>query len=361
MAREDERGSSYPSQRDLVVVSIERSGQALKIMAPMASRDEPRCAVRRGEVRECDDRRRDGCRSVVELRWIIGVELLATERRLWASVLDLISAKTGTENVFDDPRKAAPPHDLIDDLAPVIEFAEAQGPRCDLVSGSLLGRWQTQKAIAYLANTHDFTRGEQLRQHTPTSLVVVDTMVLSWWVRHGKREYRSRIRRRSDFRLNYGRPMVDISIANSGDIGALVELESRLFAEDAGVHDPNADVTWPSREGVADFEQLLGDDDSVVFIAREDGKPAGFTAGYASKSGATRQPLTMGVLRSMYVHDDARGAGTGQRLTVAFIDWARGKGCAEVHVESYFNNGPARRLYERSGFSPQSVSHVMYL
>lgn len=155
--------------------------------------------------------------------------------------------------------------------------------------------------------------------------------------------------------------MVEIASAVPGDIESLVELESRLFAEDAGIHDPNADVTWPSREGVADFEQLLADDDSVVFIARADGQAVGFTAGYASKSGPTRQPLTMGVLRSMYVHGDARGEGVGRRLTEAFTGWARDKGCAEVHVESYFDNGPARRLYERAGFAPQSVSHVMYL
>ena len=157
------------------------------------------------------------------------------------------------------------------------------------------------------------------------------------------------------------RMMTSVEIAKHDDIESLVELEALLFAEDAGVHDPHADVTWPLRAGTADFERLLADDNSIVLVARHNETIVGHVVGYIARSSPTRQPVTFGVLRSMYVRSDARGAGAGQQLTEAFVDWARQQRCAEVHVDSYFENGPARRLYERSGFAPQSVAHVLQL
>lgn len=155
--------------------------------------------------------------------------------------------------------------------------------------------------------------------------------------------------------------MTSVEIATRGDVESLVELEALLFAEDAGVHDPHADVTWPLREGAADFHRLLADHNSVVLVARLNGTVVGHVVGYTAPSNPTRQPVTVGVLRSMYVRSDGRGAGVGQRLTEAFIDWARDQGCVELHVDSYFENAAARRLYERSGFSPRSVAYVLRL
>ncbi len=100
--------------------------------------------------------------------------------------------------------------------------------------------------------------------------------------------------------------MTSVEIANPGDVESLVELEALLFAEDAGVHDPHADVTWPLREGRANFRRLLADDNSVVLVARRNGTVVGHVAGYAASSSPTRQPVTFGVLRSMYVRSNAR-------------------------------------------------------
>ena len=112
--------------------------------------------------------------------------------------------------------------------------------------------------------------------------------------------------------------MTIVETAAQRDLEALVELEGLLFAEDAGVHDPHADVTWPTREGAADFQRLLADDNAVVLVARRSGSVVGLVVGHTAKSSPTRQPVTFGVLRSMYVRSDARGAGVGQRLTEAF-------------------------------------------
>jgi ribosomal protein S18 acetylase RimI-like enzyme len=157
--------------------------------------------------------------------------------------------------------------------------------------------------------------------------------------------------------MTYGHRMDVIEPARLSDVDALVELESLLFAEDAGVHDEFADVTWPRREGAVDFRRLLENDDCSVLIARSDDEVAGMVVGYVSSSSSTRQPVSMAILRSMYVRQMHRRRGLASRLTEAFVAWAVERGCDEAYVDSYFDNMAARALYESHGFAPQSVSH----
>jgi len=155
--------------------------------------------------------------------------------------------------------------------------------------------------------------------------------------------------------------MTTLDHAGIDDLDSLVELESLLFVEDAAFHDRHADVTWPRREGADDFKRILASDASVVLVAREEELVVGMVVGYTTQSSPTRQPVTYAVLRSMYVRSGSRGEGIGQQLTEAFVVWARDRDCVEVRVDSYFENASARRLYERVGFTPQSVAHVMQL
>jgi ribosomal protein S18 acetylase RimI-like enzyme len=155
--------------------------------------------------------------------------------------------------------------------------------------------------------------------------------------------------------------VVTVERAQEADIDRLVELETGLFAEDAGVHDEFADPTWPIREGADDFRSLLASTDSVVLVARADDDVVGFVAGYRTPSSPSRQPVTYGVLRSIYVDKAGRGTGVGRSLVAEFVNWARSSGCVEVVVDSYVNNVTAQQLYESSGFVAQSVSRTLRL
>ena len=84
--------------------------------------------------------------------------------------------------------------------------------------------------------------------------------------------------------------MITIEAARREHIRALVTLESGLFAEDAGVHDPHADISWPEREGIEDFEQLLSSSDAVVLVAKRESHLIGFLAGYATISELPAEP-----------------------------------------------------------------------
>lgn len=155
--------------------------------------------------------------------------------------------------------------------------------------------------------------------------------------------------------------MLEIDDAFLDDIDDLIPLESALFAEDAGVHDPFSDPTWPQREGRADFEDLIASPDGVVLVARSSAGPVGFLAGYAADASPTRQPVRFAVLRTLFVAPPSRRYGAATALVDRFVLWARDQGCVEAHVDHYAANQGAANLYEQVGFGPRSISRALTL
>lgn len=73
--------------------------------------------------------------------------------------------------------------------------------------------------------------------------------------------------------------------------------------------------------------------------------PAGIAAGFDHEPGVVE-------LVSMWVRPRARGRMVGSALITAVADWARDRGARALHLWVTEANKPARRLYERSGFTP---------
>ena len=55
-------------------------------------------------------------------------------------------------------------------------------------------------------------------------------------------------------------------------------------------------------------------------------------------------------LYQMWVTPEARGRGAGRALLEAAVDWARKKGCRELHLGVTAADSPALRLYQSHGF-----------
>lgn len=155
--------------------------------------------------------------------------------------------------------------------------------------------------------------------------------------------------------------MPTVREATHSDIDRLIALESALFVEDAGQHEPYADTTWPSREGRADFERFIDAPDHLLIAACAEDHIVAFLAGYLSPSSPTRQPVTFATLRSLFVDADHRRSGAASALTEHFVAWATEHGAVEAHVDSYAANEAAQRLYERQGFAMRSISRVLPL
>ena len=155
--------------------------------------------------------------------------------------------------------------------------------------------------------------------------------------------------------------MVEITVATMEHVEVAVELEGRLFAEDSGVYEPFADITWPAREGADDCRKLIDDTDAIVLLARIDDASVGLLMGYAADASSTRRPIRYAVLRTMYVDANHRRGGVARALTERFIEWARDQNCVEAQVNHYAANAGAGRLYEQCGFVAHSLNRVRLL
>lgn len=97
-------------------------------------------------------------------------------------------------------------------------------------------------------------------------------------------------------------------------------------------------------------------DESVVFIARADGVPAGFTQLYPLFS-STRL-ARMWLLNDLFVDGAMRGCGVGGALLERARAHALETGACELMLETAMDN-PARRLYERAGYRSDD-GYVVY-
>jgi ribosomal protein S18 acetylase RimI-like enzyme len=86
---------------------------------------------------------------------------------------------------------------------------------------------------------------------------------------------------------------------------------------------------------------------SVTFFAQEgraDEAPAGLAGVYVEDGTAD--------LVSMWVRPSARGLGVGEALVGAAASWAKEHDFGSLFLWVTETNAPAKRLYERCGFSP---------
>lgn len=141
--------------------------------------------------------------------------------------------------------------------------------------------------------------------------------------------------------------MLSVRLATLDDCDGLVGLESALFVEDAGVHEEFADLTWPEREGHADFGRLIESENGIVLVVERELTVIGHLVGYTASPAPTRQPVEYAVLRSLYVTLDHRRSGAALALVDEFLRWA---------LEGV-RRGPRRQLRRELGCSGVVRAH----
>jgi GNAT superfamily N-acetyltransferase len=100
--------------------------------------------------------------------------------------------------------------------------------------------------------------------------------------------------------------------------------------------------------------QALLEPQSAVFIAEEDGEPAGFCTAYLDHT-AVRFGQRCWV-EDLAVHPDRRSSGIGKGLLDAAKDWARGAGATLLELHSGVHRTDAHRFYEREQPTWKSLS-----
>lgn len=68
----------------------------------------------------------------------------------------------------------------------------------------------------------------------------------------------------------------------------------------------------------------------------------------------------LSVLWDIRVHPDWRGKGVGREIFRSAVEWAKEKGCTELHVETQDINVPACRFYQAMGCTVESVDPQGY-
>lgn len=104
---------------------------------------------------------------------------------------------------------------------------------------------------------------------------------------------------------------------------------------------------WRARQR-KDVESVLADEKATVWVAEQDGAVVGFAAAILH---VERQ---VGELQMMAVDPDHQNHGLGTELTKVAIDWMREAGMTHAFISTGGDPGhaPARRTYEKAGFSP---------
>jgi ribosomal protein S18 acetylase RimI-like enzyme len=136
---------------------------------------------------------------------------------------------------------------------------------------------------------------------------------------------------------------------------------------------PSAFGSSYAREARFTEEQWRGrfSERSVAFFAHDDSADRGAaSAALASTGPASTGPASTGPatalpaglagvyvqdseadLVSMWVHPSARGLGVGEALVAAAAAWAKARGYPTLFLWVTESNAPARRLYDRLGFT----------
>ena len=110
---------------------------------------------------------------------------------------------------------------------------------------------------------------------------------------------------------------------------------------------------WPDNtpEGLAAELEALFPSEGVVFLAVEDGAPAGFAQcqlRHDYVEGTRSSPV--GYLEGVYVRKDFRGRGLARALLSACDDWAREQGCSEFASDCAVDNGASIAFHQSAGF-----------
>jgi ribosomal-protein-alanine N-acetyltransferase len=135
---------------------------------------------------------------------------------------------------------------------------------------------------------------------------------------------------------------IELRPVGEADLPAVLHLERELFVEDA----------WTE---VMIRGELAGQPDTRHYLMAVE-LPAGETVAYAGLAVAGDQAD----IQTIGVRADHRGHGLGARLLTALLEEASRRHCTEVFLEVRADNDPARRLYERYGFTEIGVRKRYY-
>jgi ribosomal protein S18 acetylase RimI-like enzyme len=103
---------------------------------------------------------------------------------------------------------------------------------------------------------------------------------------------------------------------------------------------------------MSDVERMVNSDAATLFVARDDGNVVGTLTlvVFAIPSGQRAW------IEDVVVHEDARGLGIGESLTLAAVNEARERGVRSIDLTSRPSREAANALYQKLGFERRETN-----
>jgi ribosomal protein S18 acetylase RimI-like enzyme len=115
--------------------------------------------------------------------------------------------------------------------------------------------------------------------------------------------------------------------------------------------------SWRVRRGL--YEGWLAEPDAFVLIARDGGRPVGYAlVAFRAAEEAWATGERIGVLETLAVLPEHRGAGLGTSLMDAVFARLRELGVTEIEVSTLTANTDSQRFYERFGLRRFTVTYL---
>lgn len=100
------------------------------------------------------------------------------------------------------------------------------------------------------------------------------------------------------------------------------------------------------------IKKRIENKDSVLFVVKDKGKYVGFTQLYPTFSSISMKRAW--ILNDLYVNQEARKQGVGERLLNKAKDYAIETGAISLSLSTAPDNYAAQRLYEKNGYKRDS-------
>lgn len=147
---------------------------------------------------------------------------------------------------------------------------------------------------------------------------------------------------------------VEIRLATKEDAALISALNTDVQAIHSAVHpdifkQPDAD-TFPAKE----IEEVLSEPDSFIYLALNDGAPAGYLIGevFHHEGSSRHHPHAMIYVHQISVKPELRKLGIGTKLLHAAEDMGRSLGINRLALDTWTFNENARAFFRGYGLSP---------
>jgi ribosomal protein S18 acetylase RimI-like enzyme len=133
---------------------------------------------------------------------------------------------------------------------------------------------------------------------------------------------------------------MDVTRAAKADVGEAAPLFAAYRAFYGEPHDLDASTSF--------LTQRIERDESVLILARDNGRCVGLVQVYPAFSSTALAPIW--ILNDLFVDEAARGSGVVDQLLTTTASLAREAGCVAIELATQHTNVRAQAVYARHGY-----------